>query len=382
MNSFVPSHLKDMNRLSVYRLIAKHGEISRAEISRQTGISVPTVLKIANFLVAKELVLEIGEGSSPIGRKPGLLKYNDSAYFSLGIELEGDFLTLGVVDLLGRPVALHRRRVRPDLLTILESEVEPAVEDIIRESGARKDRILGLGLGIPGVIDPFRSIIGFAPLVGVPESMDCEPYLSALGSRLGFGIWLDNDVNLAAFGEYVSSGSSPSKDLLYVSLGTGLGAGVILDGKLRRGPNFSAGEIGYMGFSSDARPAKNHVGWVESRINSEALQRRFPELGALLAAYQDDAPAVPPSAELVAYVAGFLGLCISNIVAVLDIERVVLGGTIVNCLGGALFPVLTETVTRLSIHPVQCLPATSGESGVIGAASLVTEDCMAKILED
>ena len=95
MKSFVASHLKDMNRKTVYKLVSQVREISKAEISRQTGISSPTVIKIVNFLLDNDFLLEAGEGDSALGRKPQLLKFNANAAYSIGAELEGDFFSLG-----------------------------------------------------------------------------------------------------------------------------------------------------------------------------------------------------------------------------------------------------------------------------------------------
>ena len=83
MKPYVASHLKDMNRKTVYRLLASVGEISKAEISRQTGISSPTVIKIVNFLLANGFITEAGEGDSALGRKPHILRFNPEAYYSI-----------------------------------------------------------------------------------------------------------------------------------------------------------------------------------------------------------------------------------------------------------------------------------------------------------
>jgi len=96
-----------MNRLTVYRLISTEKELSKAQISRITGISAPTVLKIMDFFLDNGLVVESGEGDSALGRKPQLLRFNPDAFFSLGVLLEGRFLSMGLVNLAGEVRAVE-----------------------------------------------------------------------------------------------------------------------------------------------------------------------------------------------------------------------------------------------------------------------------------
>ena len=105
MKPYVQSHLKDMNRQVVYKLIRERQMTSKAEISKLTGISSPTVIKIVNFLQAQGLVIEAGEGETAIGRKPHMLTLNTDWKYSAVFFLEGDFLSMGLVDIMGNVIS-------------------------------------------------------------------------------------------------------------------------------------------------------------------------------------------------------------------------------------------------------------------------------------
>src|SRR5690554_2751209 len=99
MKPFIASDLKDMNRKTVYYLLAEVGEISKAEIGRRTGISPPTVMKITDFFLKIGLVSEAGEGDSALGRKPQLLRFNADTAYSIGIEYDGQQISIGIINL-------------------------------------------------------------------------------------------------------------------------------------------------------------------------------------------------------------------------------------------------------------------------------------------
>lgn len=383
MKPYVASHLKDMNRKTVYQLLSSVGEISRAEISRQTGISSPTVLKIINYFLENGFVTEAGEGVSFIGRKPQILKFNSEAAFSVGIEFEGDFLKLGVIDLLGNIRVFKQIRVTSDFDDIISSKLGLVIENILEESNIPKSKVLGVGLGIPGVVDPDNYVVEVAPLVGISEIKDCKALIDNLSKRLNLHIFIDNDVNAAAIGEFVTRKLDSASDLLYVSLGTGLGSGIILNGKLRKGKRNSAGEIGYMVLDKDFKTSKSEAGWMESHINFHALSQRWRPFEALEPEESiKDIRQLKDFYLLVDYVASNLALSIANISAILDINLVVLGGISTKLLGPSLVNSVKEYLSRLCLNEIECQVQRCSEPGVVGAASIVTDAKMSELLVD
>lgn len=380
MAQYVASHLKDMNRKIVYKLISL-GEISRAEISRQTGISAPTVLKITSFLLQNGFVKEAGEGISHLGRKPQILKFNPSAAYSIGVDFEGDFLKIGIVDLLGNIKAFKQIRVFGDFDEIINKNLYGYIEDIINKEGIPKDKILGIGLGIPGAVDAVNCIVEFAPLVGIYNRKDCKAIVNELSSKSGFPVFIENDANAAAIGEYITRKLSPECDLAYLSLGTGLGAGLILDGKIRRGVRNSAGEIGYMVFDKDYHTYRSKAGWLESHINFKALTEKWEIYKSIETKQEiEDFKKSKEFILLVDYVASYLGLCIANITALLDLNIVVIGGVSTKRLGLPLIENVKQYMSKLRLLDIECEFQSCEEPGIVGAASISTDSALGNLL--
>ncbi|WP_194843338.1 ROK family transcriptional regulator [Paenibacillus sp. B01] len=386
MASFIQTHLKDMNRKTVFDLLSSVDSISRAEISRRTGISSPTVIKIVSYFQEKGLVIELGEGSiSTAGRKPQLIRFNPDAAWSIGVVYEGDYLDVGFVDLNGN--IKHRKRFKAvaNLDEMLELRLPVILRAFMEEFGEARPSILGVGIGIPGVVDPDTAQIEFAaPIVGVKEKRDCRSLIDRLSEQIGLPVSIDNDVKSAAWGEYITRSGEALQDLLYVSLGSGIGAGIILDGQIRRGKHSLAGEIAFTSFDPAFRMSKTEVGWIEGRLGIHPLIGKWSFLENIL--NDGQAGGYPtthrgPFEEMIRYIASHLALCISNLVAALDITDVVLGGVTVEALGEALLDEVKEYLKRLCVIDVRCDLQLSRDPGVVGVAAIATNHRLMEWLE-
>ena len=357
--NFVASNLKDLNRRSVYTLLRSKGEISKAEISRRSGISAPTVTKIIDYFTDTGLVVEAGEGSSALGRKPQLLRYSPQAAYAIGALFDGFQLLTGFVDLAGRVGPLSRRRVDPDLRSMLSGELSSAVRELIAQGGIPTERIVGLGLGLPGVVGPEPRTIAFAPFVGVQSKLDLSPYLDKLEKELHLPIIVENDANAAALGEYAERGLGDSGDLLYVELGRGLGAGLIIDGRLRKCPRAFTGELGYLVLDPDHSVSPDTPGWLESRIDLGGLWTEVSRGGE-------------PSAESFDRAVTFLALAVTNICVSLDVSLVVVGSAGLTSFIPDLALALQKEVRRFSMLEIRCEAPVAHEGGVAGVAALAS----------
>lgn len=374
LKPYVASHLRDMNRKTVFQLISNVGEISRAEISRRTGISAPTVLKIIDYFLENDFVFEAGEGESSLGRKPQLLKFNPEAAFSIGVEFEGNFLRIGIVDLHGKIKFYKQIRISNNFDDIVENDLKFYINSIIEEAKIPKHKILGVGLGIPGVVDPENNIVEFAPLVGITDKKNYSYLVDRLSKEIGLPVLIENDANAAVIGEFVTRKLDADSDLLYVSLGTGLGAGIILNGKLRRGKRNFAGEIGYMVFDKDYITSKSKGGWMETLVNFNALQQKWGDFDKLeLIQNSKEVKLSKDYYLLIDFVASNLALSIANILNILDIDKVVIGGISTEILGKPLIESVQEYLNKLCLFNVTCEFQQCSEASVIGAASIVMD---------
>lgn len=378
MKPYLNTDLKVLNRQSVYRLLEKKEELSRADIARATNISIPTVMKIAAYFLETGLISEAGDGIIAMGRKPQMLRFEPTAYYSVGVEYEGEYLRAGMVDLRGKIDFVLQERVKGPFQEVVNHQLFSLVENLIRQSGVRRDRIAGVGLGVPAVVDVEKVTVSAAPTVGILEDIDCKPILAKLSAQMGLPMYLENDTNAAALGEYIIGLHDASSDLLYVSLGTGLGAGLIVQGKLCRGRQNFGGEIGFMVFDPEFETNPNRKGWLEEHVSLQTLCANHPFLRKVV---EHNAPLDADLAQLNALtdeLAGYLALAIVNINCLLDLDRVVLGGYTTRLLGSRLIEAVNKYLARLSSCPLECKQQICSEPSIAGAALLATEQ---KLLE-
>ena len=232
MKPYVASHLKDMNRQMVYKYIRERESTSKAELSKLTGISPPTVLKIINFFKEQGLIVEVGEGEASIGRKPQMLMINRELMYFAAFFMEGDFLSMGIVDILGSVIYKKTIKVKTDFDYIMNMISETLIPEMLDESGIPEDKLLGIGIALPVIYDPAACTISGAPLVEDTEERNICREIRALEEKYNAVVIVENDANSQALGEFERSGCHEKDDLILISVGTGMGAGVILGGKL------------------------------------------------------------------------------------------------------------------------------------------------------
>lgn len=362
MKNFIVQDIKDINRRTVLDLIIAKGEISRTRISSLTGISAPTVLKITGHLLENGFIVEAGEAEGTLGRKPMLLKFNPDVAHIVGVHYEGDYLKVGLVDLSRKIKDVQKIEVKSDFDTIVNEVIAQETLELIKRNNIPRESLLGLGLGLPGVVNDEKTEIEFGPLVGIDSTRPFRQTLATLERNVGMPVHIYNDVNAAAIGEYVERGKK-DKDMLYISLGTGLGAGIIMDNKIRKGANFTAGEIGYMVFEKDYETSKFSPGWLESTINLRYILEEFGNQG-------EDSQ---DRQHILAHISDYLGICIANSTTLLDIDNIVLGGELVDLFGDALVKATRRKTEQLCLGDVKVTRQICNNPGIIGAASMVAD---------
>lgn len=374
MKAYTVSHLRDMNRLKVFKILSEGKIISKAEISQRTGISVPTVNKIIHFFTEKGIVEELGDGEAALGRKPQMLWLNKKHFLSIGIILEGDYLKAGLITLDHETILLKRIEVRESFHTIMTTTIYNLINDLLVESNCKLSDVIGIGIGIPGIYDVKNRVIQLAPLIGVNKPEDISELIGNLEKKYKLPVAVDNDLNMEVQGEFICKGLEENDDLIYLSVGTGIGSGVMLSGKLRRGSHYMCGEVGYMTFFKDYVAANDKNGWLEGQININAVGEKYnvEDLRDLDSKSR---------AEAIDYVSTSLALCINNLMMSYDSNHFSIGGEMFNLLGEDLFNAIERKVENLSIQ-VPNLHRASVEPGVIGAAVVIATEMLTQLLEE
>lgn len=361
MAKYEPSHLKTMNTGIVYREFKDHCNegLFINEISKKSNISVPTVMKIVDFLQQQEIIVPIEiKGRAQVGRKPNFYILNKEKYYSIGIIFEGEYITLGIVNLAGQVVNF--------IETVSGKNIEESliynIDRLMRTSGRKKENLIGIGIGMPGIINHDTQQI-YAPLIGIEEPSDYSELVNRISERYSANVTIDNDLNMDAFGEYNARFFHDKEDLIYISLGTGLGAGVIIDGKVREGCQNICGEIGYMQFgASDEMDAKAKSGWLENRINIHTLEKKFR-------LKENDKDLPERKTQAIEYTADYLALMMNILIVSFDISHIVLDGLAISeRLGEELIGVTQKKLNHICFRPVTIERSETELPGISGAA--------------
>lgn len=370
MGTYQPIYLKSKNRKLVFDLFKEHKELSRAQIAKDTDMSFPTAMKVVDFLISKDVVRELDhidtEANGP-GRRGKLFQFNPEAFHAIGVEVEGSIVNIGLVNLQGE--IIERRVVQISATDSLEY-----FNEVIHEINSLKELsttpVLGVGIGFPGNINhETNEIVSYNPLrITKPTSL--AALLPLINEKIDIPIYIDNDVNLACAGEHLVSQDRSDGSLVYISLGTGLGSGILIEGKVWRGERFSAGEIGNL-LLTPLEPGKKMfpgIASLENSINIQALQNKFNvnfETGTALSLKQKE--------QLVEYLVPYLGTVIFNLLNTLDIRHFVLAGLIPMQLNPQLHETLEDLFSTIpeEIGPISISAPQSEFPVLSGAASMV-----------
>jgi predicted NBD/HSP70 family sugar kinase len=235
--------VKKLNKEEILQQVIRHGKISRADLAKQTKLSRPCVSALVDEMIQDGLLHEVGIGDSSGGRKPILLEYNYHAYAIAGAVFEGATLDMAVANLKGEFLVRCRTRLnQPTNGELLIQGLVDGLQQLLAKSGVDRDRLLGIGVGLPGITQRRNGTISFSPSTGWMGL----PIRQEIQQRLGIPVIIDNDVNMMTLGEYARGVGAGSSNMVYMYVGTGIGSGIILDGQFFRGSREAAGEIGYM----------------------------------------------------------------------------------------------------------------------------------------
>ncbi len=252
--------------------------ISRAQLAAMSGLNKSTVSSLVEGLLDWEFVHEVGLSEPRTGRPGLLLDINPDAGRILGAEIGVETVSVVMADFRAR-VVWRREEPRPAAESP-EATLARLVEILdcaMAEARDEDQRLFGIGLGAPGLIERATGSLLFAPNLRWRDVPLREP----LARRYGVAVYVDNEANAAALGEQFLGVARQATNVVYVSGGVGLGGGIIIDGKLFGGSNGYAGEIGHMALSGDGAPCAcgSHGCW-ETLVGPKAIVRRVRDLVA------------------------------------------------------------------------------------------------------
>ncbi|WP_261131681.1 ROK family transcriptional regulator [Bacillus sp. Marseille-Q3570] len=374
------AYIKNMNTKIVLDCIIEHEPISRAEISKRVKISKPTVSQLVNQLLMDGFVYEVGMGNSSTtgGRKPVQLCFNERNSYIIGIDIGGSKVASGVTDLKGKVHAYRDFQTQEYLHKDLFKRLQEDVHSMLNELKLTTSDLLGLGVGVAGVTDVDKGIVVEAPAL----KWSHFPIKEKLQAFYDLPIFVDNDVNITVLGEHWIGAGEDKSNIIYISIGTGIGSGIILNGNLYRGSNYSAGEIGYQ--VTDRKMARNFnpvlkgFGFLESMAGGisigEQLSRRINKKVTAKEAFEMADMGDDDAKEVIDFAIENLGIGISNYISLLDPEIIILGGGISGSYE-SFKGQLQEILEKFTPGKCAVIPTRLGkEAGVIGASALFLKE--------
>lgn len=374
------------NSALVLRALYDFGPISRADVARLSGLTRTTVGELVGELIGDGLAREMGRGPSTGGKAPILVELVDDARHVIAVDLGEQAFRAAIVDLRGQVQRVVERPVEG-----LDGDRALAlVYELIDELAAEtRQTLLGIGVGTPGIVDSTNGTILWA------VNLDWQnlPLGDLLRERYGVPAELANDSHAAALAIQLFS-EPRATNLVAIKVGPGIGAGVVLGGELFHGDGFGAGEIGHTVVEEDgAECGCGRFGCLETVASSRAIVRRATEvaeehadtlLGRRLAASGeltlDDVRAAveagdEPARRIVAAAGRYLGQAIAGLIGVLNVERIVLHGSVAD-FGDPWLSAVRDEASRRSLGllardtTIELAPPI-GDFVVMGASALL-----------
>lgn len=381
--------MRRINRSAVLNLIRTAGPLSRGDIARRLNMSLPTVMRIIEDLTDEHLVRF--QGSEPSGgRRRALVEFNGSGQAVIGVDLGGTKMYGTLTDLTGHIVRAIRvpwdEDNGPDRAL---AGLYALIDELLAVPRPPGQTVRGIGIGVPGVTLSDSGTVVWAPSLGWRDL----PLKQLLTDRYGLPVLVENDVNVAALGEFGFGVERNTPNLVCLAIGTGIGAGIILDGRLLRGHNQGAGEVGYF-LPNIACLGRRYdeFGAFESVASGLGIARRarqrLQELGHPLAEQAITAELVfefarqhePWAMAIVDETVDYLSQALAVISALLDPEAIVLGGGVSQSADLLIAPIRRRIEGTIPFMPRIVASTLGPQAVVMGTIMLVLDATTGQVM--
>lgn len=273
-----PSVLRHTNAHGILRLLRESGSCSRADLVRASGLSAPTVTNVVKDLLSADLVEPLGEGPSSGGRPPDMLRFKAERGCLLAVEITARNISFLLADLNGSEldrmeVSLAKKKTTPEAICSLIGE---ELKGLLRKHRKSRDKLLSIVVGVPAITNVEEgSVLSISTL----EGWRSVPLRAMLSKIAGCLVIVENDTNLAAQGEHFRGVAQAVKDFVFINIGTNVGAGIFLSGRIHHGAEWSAGEIAYLRLPSTSRRQLtiHEFGELETVLTSPGILKSWRE---------------------------------------------------------------------------------------------------------
>ncbi|MDY0407683.1 ROK family transcriptional regulator [Virgibacillus soli] len=351
--------MKSVNKSLVLNKIRTNEPISRAEIAKQTKLTPPTVSSIVKELLEQEIIMESNLGESKGGRKPTMLHINDEAFLIIGADVGPADVDCVLTNLSGKVLFQTSKKLSSQLtndqfLAILKNCIQSVVDFVDNQ-----EKIVGIGVAMHGVVDVETGTSLFAPNLHLTN----VPIKDELEKEFGFDVKVENDARAMALGESWFGKHGKINSMVAINLGSGVGAGAVVDGKLYHGAQDLAGEIGHMTIDLNGTICEcGNRGCLQTFASGPAIVKRANEK---LKQENDDeiSPTVNLTGEKIYRMAvngnqnmvqvlketgTYLGIGLTNLIHIMNPEVIVIGGGVSKA-QQFLLPAVQETIEKWAL---------------------------------
>lgn len=354
--------LRQLSVRAVMDELLHKGPASRADLAKATGLSKQTMSEVIRALEDGGWVKVDGVTSGHVGRSAVTYAVAPEMGFVIGVDLGGTTTRMAIANILGSEVA--KREVASDARggRHLLAQVRALRDEMLAASGVPAERVLLATVATPGVVDPETGTLSLASNIADLGGFDLR---AALTEQLGCPVTIENDINAAVIGESWRGCAVGFDEVAYLSIGTGVGLGALVNGRLLRGATGAAGEIGFLPFGTDpSAPRSLDTGALECAIGARGLRERYGDSGGEATATARDILDRAETGEaraqaVIAETGRIAALLVVSVNALLDPKKIVLGGNI------GRHPLIVATVAAQ-------LPAISRRAIILEASALGT----------
>lgn len=275
-----PPLIRLTNAEILLRLLRESGPCSKADLVRTSGLSAPSVTNVVATLISTGLVETVGEGDSTGGRPPDILRFKAEHGCVGGVEITRDVIRFLLADLNGQALAQSENRIEKSKSTPGQicRQIAKELWQLLRNRQLSRRRLVSLSVGVPAIVNVDEgTVLAFTPL----QNWNKVPLGPMLARELRCPVLVDNDTNLAAQGECHCGAARGESDFVFITIGEGVGAGVFLNGRIYRGSQWSAGEIGYLRVPDISRehPSIHKYGKLETALSASGILKSWRASG-------------------------------------------------------------------------------------------------------
>ncbi len=380
--------LRNTNVTALLAAVWNHGPVSRIELARLTGLAPSSITRLARRLEEAGVIRETSKGRSSGGRQPSLLALAEDAGLVVGIDLSGVDLRARVMNALGTPVAVTEQPFRGCGPDAIERQLVDVAAVLLRQPAVAARRVLGIGVSVPGSVETATGLVVEATNLALHDF----PLGPRLHERFGLPVYVEHDTISAALAEKHYGAGRGASNLIYITVSTGVGTGLIVGDQVYRGEHGLAGELGHItverhgplclcgkrGCLETVASAPAMVASARRMLDQGSdslIARGAMENGGLTidtiarAAEQGDRIAT----EIVGSAADYLAMAIGTLVSILDISMVIVGGEVAQ-VGALFFDLLRRALQKYQLDGMvaNVLPAQLGQDAALKGVSMVT----------